>query len=461
MPLRALAPFRHGPFRVLASALVISVFGHGLWAVSLVYQVRELGGGMPELSLATTALAIGLLACVLVGGVVADRLPRRRILLTVEIADTVTVGAVALLALTGTVQLWHLVAAAALVGASAAFFFPAYSALLPSVLPAEDLLAANGFEGAARPALQQAAGPATAGFIVAAASPGVSLALLAACHLVAAVVLCFLPPERPAAPGEKTPVPDAAASHRADGSPQPALASGEPTAGDEPAPSGTSSPLKDALEGVKYTVRTPWLWWTLLFACVSVLSTVGPLEVLLPFVVSDQLGGDSRMFGGLLAVAGVAAMLGSLFTASRPLPRRYLTWMLVAWGLGTLPLAAVGFVTSWWIVALGAFIYGATGAFGQVIWGTLLQRRVPRHMLGRVSSLDFFVSLALMPLSMALAGPLATVLPMWSIWIAAGVVTPLVAALAWWRGRLGEDELAHPLDADARAGSREEVKPAG
>lgn len=278
---------------------------------------------------------------------------------------------------------------------------------------------------------------------------------------MAAVVLCFLPPERPAAPGEKTQVPEAASSPRADGSPEPALASGESAAGDEPAPSGTSSPLKDALEGVKYTVRTPWLWWTPLFACVSVLSTVGPLEVLLPFVVSDQLGGDSRMFGGLLAVAGVAAMLGSLFTASRPLPPRYLTWMLVAWGLGTLPLAAVGFVTSWWIVALGAFIYDATGAFGQVIWGTLLQRRVPRHMLGRVSSLDFFVSLALMPLSMALAGPLATVLPMWSIWIAAGVVTPLVAALAWWRGRLGEDELAHPLDADARAGSREEVKPAG
>ncbi len=459
MSLRALAPFRHAPFRVLASALVISVFGHGLWAVSLVYQVRELGGGMLELSLATTALAIGLLACVLVGGVVADRLPRRRILLTVEIADTLTVGTVAVLALTGTVQLWHLVVAAALVGASAAFFFPAYSALLPSVLPAEDLLAANGFEGAARPALQQAAGPATAGFIVAAASPGVSLALLAACHLVAAVVLCFLPPERPGAHGAKAPVPDAASSPRVASSPEPAPASGEPAAGGEPTPSGTSSPLRDALEGVKYTVRTPWLWWTLLFACVSVLSTVGPLEVLLPFVVSDQLGGDSRMFGGLLAVAGVAAMIGSLFTASRPLPRRYLTWMLAAWGLGTLPLAAVGFVTSWWIVAVGAFIYGATGAFGQVIWGTLLQRRVPRHMLGRVSSLDFFVSLALMPLSMALAGPLASVLPMWSIWVAAGVVTPLVAALAWWRGRLGHDELAHPLDADARAGSREEVRP--
>ncbi|MDR2256551.1 MAG: MFS transporter [Arthrobacter sp.] len=473
MALRALAPFRHAPFRVLASALIISVFGHGLWAVSLVYQVRALGGGMIELSLATTALAIGLLACVLIGGVVADRLPRRRILLAVEIADTVTVGAIALLALTGGLQLWHLVAAAALVGASAAFFFPAYSALLPSVIPAEDLLAANGFEGAARPALQQAAGPATAGFIVAAASPGVALALLAACHLVAAVILAFLPPERDAHPA-----PDDAASPSTLGSPEAGPASaadpmgtagtrpaagspgGEPGTHGDPTPSGTTSPFRDAIEGVKYTVRTPWLWWTLLFACVSVLSTVGPLEVLLPFVVSDQLGGDSRMFGGLLAVAGVAAMLGSLFTASRPLPRRYLTWMLVAWGLGTLPLAAVGFLSSWWLVAIGAFIYGATGAFGQVIWGTLLQRRVPRHMLGRVSSLDFFVSLALMPLSMALAGPLATVLPMWSIWVAAGVVTPLVAALAWWRGRLGEDELAHPLHLASRAESREEVGPA-
>jgi membrane protein required for beta-lactamase induction len=81
-----------------------------------------------------------------------------------------------------------------------------------------------------------------------------------------------------------------------------------------------------------------------------------------------------------------------------------------------------------------------------VIWGTLLQRRVPPHLLGRVSSLDFFVSLALMPLSMALAGPAAEVLPVWLIFVAAGSVCPIMAVIAVMVARMSDDELAHPLD---------------
>ena len=88
------------------------------------------------------------------------------------------------------------------------------------------------------------------------------------------------------------------------------------------------------------------------------------------------------------------------------LPRRYLTWMIMLWGFGGLPLAAVGWLFDFWSMAVVLFVIGATGGMGQVIWGTLLQRRVPQHMLGRISSLDFFVSLLLMPLSMAVAGPL-------------------------------------------------------
>ncbi|RKW70169.1 MFS transporter [Galactobacter caseinivorans] len=421
MAVRALQPFRHQQYRVLALAMLISLFGHGLWAVSMVYQVRALGGGLLELSITTTALSIGLLACILIGGIAADRLPKHRILLAVEITDAITIGAIALLSLTGTLQLWHLVVVAGLVGASASFFFPAYSALLPGILPPQDLLAANGLEGTARPALSLAAGPALAGVIVAAASPGAALALLALCHVAASIVLTRLGP-----PQKATPLPDAAGS---------------------PASAGSrASALRDLAEGVRYTRRTPWLLWTLLFACVSVLTTVGPIEVLLPFVVSDQLGGDSTMFGGLLAVVGVGSMVGSIVTASRPLPRRYLTWMLAAWGLGSLPLILIGFTNQWWVVAVVGLGWGITGAMGQVIWGTLLQRRVPHHMLGRVSSLDFFVSLALMPVSMALAGPLATIMPMWVIFAIAAVVSPLVAAAAWWGGRLWRDEIDHPLD---------------
>jgi hypothetical protein len=138
--------------------------------------------------------------------------------------------------------------------------------------------------------------------------------------------------------------------------------------------------------------------------------------------------------------------LGSLVTASLKLPRRYLTVMMVSWGVGSLPLAAVGVMDSFWAVAAALFVFGATGSVGMVIWGTLLQRRVPAHLLGRVSSLDFFVSLALMPVSMALAGPAAEVLPIWLIFLVAGGVCPVMGVVAMVVARMRADEIAHPLD---------------
>ena len=91
------------------------------------------------------------------------------------------------------------------------------------------------------------------------------------------------------------------------------------------------------------------------------------------------------------------------------------------------------------------FTVGFGFSYGNVIWGTLLQRRVPRHMLGRISSLDFFVSLALMPLSMALAGPLSEVLSLQVIFTAAGILTLAFGIIAIFAARMPQDEIAHPL----------------
>lgn len=413
---RALRPFAHRDYRILIAAMVVSVFSHGMWAVAMVYQVKRLGGGPVQLSFVATATSIGLLAFVLVGGITADRVSCRRIIITVEAASLAVMAVVATLALTGTIELWHLVAAGFLVGTGAAFFFPAYSALLPRILPPEDLLAANGMEGTLRPVLQQAAGPAAAGMIVAALTPAYAIAGMAVCHLVALSVLRTISHSK------------AYDAHLEPGEVRP-------------------SALADLREGVSYTLRTPWLLWTLLFAVLSVLSFIGPIEVLLPFIVGGQLGGDAQAFGFMLAAFGIGAATGSLLTASLPLPRRYLTWMVAVWALGTLPLAAVGVVTGLWQLALALFVVGATGGIGQVIWGTLLQRRVPRRMLGRISSLDFFVSLALMPVSMALAGPIGEIVPLWMVFVVAGVVSPVIGVVVWLAGRMAQDEIAHPLEA--------------
>ncbi|MGX1162669.1 transmembrane secretion effector [Arthrobacter sp. SLBN-100] len=424
---KALRPFVHREYRVLISALAISIFGSGMWAVAMVYQVIHLGGGPLELSLVAASGSVGLVAFVLAGGIAADRVPQRRLIIAVEGANLAVIAAISGLAIAGLLQLWHVAAGAFVLGVGAAFFFPAYSAILPRILPAEDLLAANGMEGSMRPVLQQAAGPAVAGVAVAALSPSHAVTAVALCHLSAFIVLNFLGQHALAAPVNGT------------------------EAGGGVAGRGTTSFFHDLREGVSYTLRTPWLLWTLVWACISVLFLIGPIEVLLPFVVRDQLGGDSSMFGFLLAVMGVGSALGSLLTASLRLPRRYLRVMMVSWGAGSLPLAAVGIMDNFWTIAAALFIFGATGSVGMVIWGTLLQRRVPPHLLGRVSSLDFFVSLALMPVSMALAGPAAEVLSIWLIFVVAGGVCPVMAVIAMTAGRMGDDELAHPLDRSPRA----------
>lgn len=425
--LRALQPFAHREFRVLISALSVSIFGSGMWAVAMVYEVIHLGGGPLELSLVSTAASIGLVSFVLVGGIAADRFPQRLLIIAVEGANLAVIATVALLAMLNILQLWHLAFGAFVLGVGQAFFFPAYSAILPRILPAEDLLAANGMEGTVRPILQQAAGPAIAGIVVAALSPAHAVAGVAACHFLAFGILNFL-------------------SRHALDRREPAASDGSPAGGP---PAGRKSFFHDLKEGFSYTIRTPWLLWTLIWACLSVLFLIGPIEVLLPFVVQDQLGGDSRMFGFLLAVMGVGSAAASLATASFRLPRRYLTVMVLVWGAGSLPLAAVGFVDSFWLLGAALFIFGATEGVGIVIWGTLLQRRVPHHLLGRISSLDFFVSLALMPVSMALAGPAAEVVPIWVIFLVAGLVCPIMAVVALFAAHMTSDEIDNPLAPDS------------
>ena len=118
---------------------------------------------------------------------------------------------------------------------------------------------------------------------------------------------------------------------------------------------------------------------------------------------------------------------------------------MVAWGFGTLPLLFVGFTESWAVLVAIMIVVGATDGIGQVLWGTLLQRRVPARMLGRVSSLDFFVSLLLMPVSMAVVGPLSTVVPVEAIFAAAAIVPAVMAVVVWLAFRMARDEAAHPL----------------
>jgi len=131
--------------------------------------------------------------------------------------------------------------------------------------------------------------------------------------------------------------------------------------------------------------------------------------------------------------------------ASFRMPRRYLSLMNLMWGVGCLPFLVIGFATAVWQIVVSALVLGAMFSAPMVIWGTLLQRRVPPHMLGRVASLDFFVSVSLMPVSMALAGPVSEAIGLRATFAIAGLAPGVFALLAVVLARLPEDELAHPL----------------
>ncbi len=405
-----LRPFRHSQYRWLAAAVLFELAGEGIWVIAIVWQVIGLGGGPVELSFAMTGLSLGMVATVLVGGVAADRVPQRTLLLAATIVRLTAVMVVAALALAGALAVWHLALASVVVGAAIGVYFPAYSALLPSIVDGDELLAANGMEGFLRPTVQHAAGPALGGMIVAAASPGWALTAAAVCQLLCLAMLAALRP----VPLRRAP--DAEAT----------------------------TAIADLRIGVRYMVGTPWFLGTLVFACIMLLVVIGPMEVLIPYVIESG-GGDARGHSVVLAAYGMGGAFAALAISMVRLPRRYLTTMNLMWGVGCLPLLVVGLTTSVPAIAAALFVVGALVSAPMVLWGTLLQKRVPPHLLGRASSLDFFVSLLLMPVSMAVAGPAGAAIGVREVFVVAAFVPVVVAVLVIWAARMPADEIAHPL----------------
>ncbi|MFA6300010.1 MAG: MFS transporter [Nocardioides sp.] len=412
---RALTPFRHVAYRRLAVALMLTTFAGGVWVVGLVWEVIRIGGGPGQLSLVTTAGAVGVMLPALLAGVVADRVPQKSILIGVAALEATGMSLVAVLSFLDQTQVWHLAAVTFAAGAGMAFYYPAYSAWLPALVPESDLMAVNGFEGMVRPTIGQAVGPGVAGVVVGLASSGAAVGVAALASGLGLFALTFVP---------KTAV---RRELPAEGGP------------------AVASALADMREGFVYMVRTPWLLATLLFASIMILVLMGPLEVLVPFLIKDRLGGGPGDHALVLAAFGIGGAVGSLAMASFQMPRRYLTVMNLMWGIGCLPLAVMGVATAVWQVVAAALVLGAMFSAPMVIWGTLLQRRVPAHMLGRVASLDFFVSISLMPVSMALAGPVSELIGLRSTFFIAAVVPGVAAVVATVWAKLPADEIAHPL----------------
>ena len=180
---------------------------------------------------------------------------------------------------------------------------------------------------------------------------------------------------------------------------------------------------------------------------------MGPFEVLIPFLIKDRLGGGPGDHAMVMAAFGIGGALGSMVhgldedaTALPDDDEPDLGRRLPAAGGDRRRRPRSGWSSR------AAFVLGVLFSAPMVIWGTLLQRRVPPHLLGRVASLDFFVSVGLMPVSMALAGPVSEAIGLRDHVRVAGLAPAVVAVVAIVLAKMPEDEIAHPLDDPQDAG---------
>jgi len=213
---------------------------------------------------------------------------------------------------------------------------------------------------------------------------------------------------------------------------------------------GLGSVVRDFREAAGYVRRHRWLWSGIGWAAFALLAQIGPRQVLLPFLVVGRFDAAASDFGLLLAVYGVCATVGALVAASIPTPTRYLSAMFATWAVGSVPFALLPFAAD---IPVAAGLLGVAGLFlsiGNVFWSTLMQQRVPDTLRGRVSSFDWFGSLALVPVSMAIAGALGhSGTSTTTAFLVAGLLPPALAAAALFLVGLRRDEERNPLPSGA------------
>lgn len=400
---RLLAPLAHRDYRLLASGLTVSLLGDGVFLVALAWQVYALSNAPTALATVGIFMTVPTIVCLLIGGAVSDRYDRRRVMLCADGLRALLMGVLALLSASGTLALWHLFVIVVLYGAATAFFDPASDALVPELVPADVLAQANSLDQLIRPLALRLAGPALGGLVVGGLGTAGAFGLDGGSFLVSAAALAAMSRAR---------------------APRPPAADG---AADVPAP---GSVWREIVEGWHYVRRHPWLWATFASAAVAYLLFMGPTEVLLPFIVKNRLSDGAGALGLIFAAGGLGSLLCAIVIGQRGLPRRSITFMYLTWTVATLSIAGYGIAQSLAGLMAASVAFNTLETAGTIAWATAKQRHVPTALLGRVSSLDWLISIGLLPLSFALTGPVSAALGLRTTLVGAGVLGAAVTLAA-------------------------------
>jgi MFS family permease len=360
----SLGVLRERDFRLLFTGQVVSQFGDSITPVALAFAILDLTGRVGDLGYVFAARSVPLVAFLLVGGVFADRLPRRAVMIAADLVRLGTQGSTAVLLISGHAQIWQIAALQALHGMASAFFNPAATGLTPQVVSPERLQDANGLRGLSMSA-SGIAGPAISAALVAGVGAGWALGIDSLTFLVSAVCLAKL--RLPA--HVKLP-------------PQ--------------------SFVRDLLDGwTEFSSRT-WVWVIVVCAAVGN-GFSGTFFVLGAAISRADLGGPGA-WALILAAFSVGGLVGGL-SVLRIKPHRPLLAACIAVLPWALPPATLALGAPVYAIAAVAFISGAGLMIFNSLWETTLQRHVPDAALSRVSAYDWFGSLMMQPLGFALVGP--------------------------------------------------------
>jgi MFS family permease len=359
---------RSRDFRLLWLGQSLSEIGDNLVLVAIALFVTRLTGHPGDVGIVLAAYALPLVLFVVVGGVVADRLPRHRVMMVADLVRTALHLVLALLIATGTVRIWHMVVIGVLFSTAEAFFQPAYSGLVPQTVPEADIQAAQALGGVSRE-LAAALGPALATGLVLTAGSAAAFGLDAFTFAVSAVLLARLRPR----PRERT--------------------------------EDRTSLIGELHEGWVAVRERSWVWATIAAFSTSLLLAMAPFLVLGPTVARDVYG-DDAVFGWASTALGLGTAVGA-FSGSWWRPRRPIFAGIVAgvaWPGAFAIYAAGSPLPALYGVMVSAGV--GLGLFG-VWWETALAQRIPPRLLSRVTAWDWLCSTAPVSVGYLLVGAVA------------------------------------------------------
>jgi MFS family permease len=356
---------RHPNFRRFFFGEAINTAGSSMSGIALAFAVLHIDNSATALGWVIAAWTVPMVLFMLIGGAVADRLPRALVLRGCNLIEGTVQLTAALLVLTGSAHIWQLIVLQFLDGTAVAVSYPAFHGMVPILLPEPDRKSAYLLLGQAQSALS-ILGPAVAGVLVATSSPGWALAIDAVSYFIAAFFLTLLrlPPYA--------------------------------------RPQAKASVIADFREGWSFARG---LGWVLPVACCSLVFNAlssGALNVLGPAIAKGTIGSDGWGYGR-------AAQAVGLFTFAFVLARITLRRPLLACEVGFVTTAAPMIALALWThtipLAVAFFISGCGSAVINLSWSMTVQEKIPEQMLSRVNAIDGFFSFVAMPIGQLLVGP--------------------------------------------------------